>query len=159
MKNRFPLFFLITGAVFLFDRLSKWWIDGHMQLNTGREVVSGFFRLFKTYNRGMVFGFLHHQSRPWIMATITTLSLVALALLLYLFLRSTKTLATVTAMAFVAGGAVGNILDRILYGHVVDFIELYFRSYSWPVFNIADTFITLGTLLLVYSEFRGKNAS
>ena len=62
-------------------------------------------------------------------------------------------------MAFVAGGAAGNILDRILYGHVVDFIELYFRSYSWPVFNIADTFITLGTLLLVYSEFRGKNAS
>ena len=128
-----------------------------MQLNTGMEVVSG-FPLFKTYNRGMVFGFLHHQSCPWIMATITTLS-VALALLLYLFLRSTKTLATVTAMAFVAGGAAGNILDRILYGHVVDFIELYFRSYSWPVFNIADTFITLGTLLLVYSEFRGKNAS
>ncbi|MFP3912928.1 MAG: signal peptidase II [Desulfobacteraceae bacterium] len=139
-----------TFLVVALDQISKWWVTQRLQIYESFPVIEGVFDLVHIRNRGMAFGLLngpHVDFRFWFLLLA---SLTAVAILLIWFFRlKTGDTWTTLAISLILGGAVGNLIDRIRYREVVDFLDFYFRSYHWPAFNVADAAITAGTCLLV----------
>ena len=138
---RFGGIMTIAGAVLILDRLSKAWIRHHFQLGESRPVTSWFYLTFVA-NTGSAFGLFQGNNRA-----LLTLALIILGALLYGARGLTERGGFLGALgvALVLGGAVGNVIDRVHYGQVIDFLD--FRV--WPVFNIADSAITVGTISLI----------
>jgi signal peptidase II len=121
------------------------------------HVIKNFFLLRYVENRGAVWGIFSQSANTWIPKVITGLSIIALIVVLYFFLKlEHKCTLELTAMSFIIGGAIGNIIDRLYQGYVVDFIDIYVKTHHWPTFNIADSFISIGVALLIFSIWRGK---
>ncbi len=135
--------------VVLFDQLSKQWIEAHFVLYQSLEILP-FFRLTLVYNQGAAFSFLSDQG-GWQRGFFILLALlITLFLLVWLLRMSQRERLAAIALALVIGGAVGNLIDRILFGHVIDFLHLHYHTWHWPVFNLADSAITVGVILLLY---------
>jgi len=118
-------------------------------------LIPGFLNLVDSYNSGGAFGIL--QNTPALFLIISTIfSLAALILLVSVFKTTTPVL---WGLGLVAGGAIGNLIDRARYGSVYDFIDCYIGAYHWPAFNAADAFIVMGTGLIIFSIMRGKKIS
>ncbi|MEW6201763.1 MAG: signal peptidase II [bacterium] len=118
-------------------------------------VIPNFLSLVDSYNPGGAFGIL--QNTPTLFLALSTIfSLAALILLVSVFKTTTPVL---WGLGLVAGGAIGNLVDRARYGSVYDFIDCYIGTYHWPAFNAADAFIVIGTGLLLFSIMRGKKTS
>jgi signal peptidase II len=149
----FALLSLAAGVVIL-DQLSKWWISANFYLYESREVVPGFFNLTLVTNPGAAFGLLAGWDTWWRQAFFITVSLAALVALFFAYrhFRHEGRL-PVYGLALIAGGAVGNLIDRIRFGEVIDFLDFYIGSYHWPAFNVADAGITIGVGLLLLSSF------
>lgn len=148
------LFLLGGGGVFILDQLSKWIILNLM--NPPQVIpVTPFFNLVLVWNRGVSFGLLRAGSL-W-----QTLLLAGMACLivgiLYLWSKKIKDGLSLWAISFIMGGAIGNVLDRVRYGAVVDFLDFYVGSWHWPAFNVADSGIVIGVGLLILQEFLGKH--
>ncbi len=152
--------FLPLGIIiFLVDQITKYLIDKSIAIYQTVEIIPGFLRITKTYNKGVVFGFLSSSKKPLISISITIISVSALLILIYLFFKSENHYTSELFIVFIIAGALGNIFDRIFRGKVIDFIEVYYKMWSWPVFNIADSFITIGVIALIFIEiFRRDNA-
>ncbi len=141
-----------TLLVFVIDQLSKW-VAGTLLEGQGMEVVPGFFDLELVHNKGAAFGLFADFSPGWRgliligVAVIATFFMVAL-------LRKTDRIREAVGLGLVLGGALGNLLDRVLNGWVVDFIHWHWHDLSWPVFNLADSAISLGVALLLWDSFR-----
>lgn len=149
---------LISAVVVALDQLTKW--TALRYLTRHAEVaVTPFLNLTLVYNRGAAFGFLN-DAGGWQHFFFVGLALVASAAILYLLYTTARSNRIVTvALALILGGAIGNVIDRLLYGHVVDFIDVYYGSWHWPAFNVADSAITIGAVLLVLDALgfgRGK---
>jgi signal peptidase II len=142
--------FLIAVLVVLLDRLSKWLVAGKITLHDSISVLPGFFRLTHVQNSGAAFGLFAESSSEWKVAILILFSILALAVVSALLWKNSHSM-TVTGvgLALILGGAVGNLWDRLLTGRVVDFLDFYLGSYHWPAFNIADSAIVVGALLLV----------
>lgn len=151
-KSRSSFSYLtITGAVVILDQLTKYWAA--TVLRSGGEVVAvaGLMNFNYTENSGIAFGLLNEGSVKWVLVTV---SLAAISVVMFYLMRSAKSGRLLSiALALLAGGISGNLVDRIRMGSVIDFIEVYYRDYSWPVFNIADTTITIGATLLALDLF------
>ena len=145
---RFGLILAILVAVS--DQTSKWWIVDVVMQPPKFIPVTDFFNLVLAYNRGVSFGMLNMQSEigPWILAAVSLA--ITFGLLVWMW-RANKKL-TVVALSLIIGGAVGNVIDRLIYGAVVDFISLHAKGFSWYIFNIADIFIVLGVILFILSQ-------
>ena len=140
--------FLGAVGVFLADQASKWLITQRIVLHDSVTVIPGFFRLTHVVNRGAAFGLLSESE--WNVAILILFSLVALAVVSTLLWRNSHRVSTTGfGLALILGGAVGNLWDRLLDGHVVDFLDFHFSGYHWPAFNVADSAIVVGALLLV----------
>jgi signal peptidase II len=113
--------------------------------------VTGFFNLVLTYNKGAAFSFLAGAS-GWQKHFLTAIGVVASVFILYLLARHGTQKLFSLALALILGGAVGNVIDRIAYGHVIDFLDLHWRGWHWPAFNVADSAIVCGATLLVLDE-------
>jgi signal peptidase II len=113
-------------------------------------VIGGFFNLVHVQNSGVAFGLFAEQgeARSWILAVLGLVALCAVAM--YFWITPRGDLLLLTALALVAGGAVGNLIDRIAAGGVTDFLDVYVGSYHWPAFNVADSAITVGIGLMVF---------
>ncbi len=149
-RSKLP-FLTISLIVVVLDQLSKRWILSNIELYSSIDVVKGFFRLFHIRNTGAVWGLLD-QNNPKITLVLTLFSILAFFVMLWLFHKTDRVCRLdLIALALIMGGAVGNIIDRIRFGFVVDFIELYHRSYHFPTFNIADSSLTIGVSLLIFS--------
>ncbi len=159
MKKKHTVFLVFGFVIFILDQLSKSYIDKTIQIYQIKSIIPGFLRITKTYNKGVVFGFLNGMNNPIISNIITIISVSALIILIYLFLKSNTSFIAELSMTMIVAGAIGNIFDRIVRGRVVDFIEVYYKRFSWPVFNIADSFISIGVVLLILCELRRKDAS
>jgi len=137
-KARFPTMLLITAGVVLVDHFIKQWFIYHYQLGESHAVTS-FFSWTLVHNTGTAFGLLQNNNRA-----LLAISYVILASFLYaargLWERARGW--AFIGVSLIMGGAIGNIVDRHLYGHVIDFIDFHF----WPVFNIADSAITIGAI-------------
>lgn len=138
----------VSVAVLLLDQATKYLADSTMALHEPIALIPG-LALTKAYNLGAAFSFLGDAS-GWQRWLFSGLALVVSGILLAWLRRlPAGEWRTALALALILGGAIGNLIDRVLYGHVIDFIDVYYRTWHWPTFNIADSAISVGAALLV----------
>jgi signal peptidase II len=148
MKNKYLWVGSIAGVVLLLDQVTKFLVMRHIRMFEVITVIPGFFNLTYVRNRGAAFGMLAGVPGIWRSAFFIIVTVIAVAAIV-LLIRKTSERLLVSAFSLIAGGALGNLIDRVRWGEVVDFIDWYARSYHWPTFNIADSAITVGVGLLV----------
>lgn len=145
---------LIALLTILFDQLSKWWILNVTMVPPRIIPVTSFFDLVLVHNRGASFGIFSDAPGWASIALIVFAILISTALAIWMW-RVHETLLAV-ALALVIGGAVGNVIDRIRFGAVVDFLDFHVGGWHWPAFNIADSAITIGVILLILDSLKSK---
>jgi|TARA_B110000263_G_C15154304_1_gene439405 signal peptidase II len=145
---------LIALLTILFDQLSKWWILNVTMVPPRIIPVTSFFDLVLVHNRGASFGIFSDAPGWASIALIVFAILISIALAIWMW-RVHETLLAV-ALALVIGGAVGNVIDRIRFGAVVDFLDFHVGGWHWPAFNIADSAITIGVILLILDSLKSK---
>ncbi|HEY4801728.1 MAG TPA: signal peptidase II [Paraburkholderia sp.] len=142
----------VAVIVILADQLTKIAINKVFSYGEGR-VITPFFNLVLVYNKGAAFSFLS-AAGGWQRWAFTVLGVAAALVICYLLKRHATQKLFCTALALIMGGALGNVIDRLLYGHVIDFLDFHVGGWHWPAFNLADSAITIGAVLLVFDELR-----
>jgi signal peptidase II len=151
-KYRFLLF---TIAIIVpLDQITKIWIDKTMTLHQSIPVIPDFFSLTYIRNAGAAFGLFSGDVGDLRSAAFITISLIALSILGFFYSKTPHEDRILRlALSMVTGGAIGNLIDRIRMGEVIDFLDFYIRSYHWPAFNVADSCISIGVGLLILHSF------
>lgn len=149
----------IIGAVGAFivlaDQFTKYLVLEKIPLWHGFPVIDGFFNLVHVRNRGAAFGFLNRSDIEWQFWFFTAMTVVAVAVLLYLAKSAReRSYGTLASLGLILGGAVGNFIDRCRFRHVIDFLDFHIGDRHWPAFNVADMGITCGVVLLLLLMFR-----
>ena len=146
----------IAFIVLLLDQITK--ITVNKTFRWGEEVVvTPFFNLVLAYNRGAAFSFLQNES-GWQRYFFTAIGIGAALFIVYLLKKHAGQRMFCWALALILGGAVGNVIDRILYGHVVDFLDFHWKGIGhFPAFNVADSAICVGAALFILDELRRVN--
>jgi signal peptidase II len=142
------LWYLVALVVVLLDQLSKVWVSAH--LTYGEPLIfTSFFDFTLLHNHGAAFSFLAEQGgwQRWFFALLAIA--VSLALVVWIARSAAHNRLESFALAFILGGALGNLYDRIQLGHVVDFIVVHYQEHFWPAFNVADSAITFGAFVLI----------
>ncbi len=134
------------------DQVSKWVVDSSMQLYQSIPLVP-YFNLTYVRNTGAAFSFLSEAGgwQRWFFAGLAIVISIVIAVWLAR-LKQHETLLAV-ALSLVLGGAIGNLIDRLAYGYVIDFLDVYYQTWHWPAFNVADSAITLGVVLMLLESF------
>ncbi len=147
----------IGGTIILLDQVTKLLVLHFLPLHAVIEVIPGFFNLVHVRNTGAAFSILAGASSAWRQGLFIGLTMVVVLILLFAYgkLRPDDRW-TRTAYALITGGALGNLIDRLRLGEVVDFLDCYLGAYHWPAFNVADSAITAGALMLLVSVVRGR---
>ncbi len=148
---------LVIFLVVVFDRLSKWQIRSSFVLFESREIIPGFFNLTYLHNNGAAFGFLagdHGWWRQIFFVVITLAALVFIGAALRHFRH--KSVIYSYSLGLIAGGAVGNLIDRLRFGFVVDFLDFYIKGCHWPPFNVADSAICIGVGMFLLVDIRSR---
>ena len=145
----------IALVVVLLDQFTK--IAMSERLLYGQsEPVTTYFNLVMVYNKGAAFSFLSDQP-GWQRYFFTGVSVIASVFILWMLKRNPEQRLFCWALALILGGAIGNLIDRVAYGHVIDFLDFHVHGWHWPAFNVADSAITVGAILFVLDEFRRVN--
>lgn len=147
MKNKYLWVGSIIGIILVLDQITKYIVEKHIRLYDVIVVLPGFFNLTHVRNKGAAFGILSTVPGIWRSTFFIAVTLVAVGVIAIL-IRKTHERLPVAAFSLIIGGAAGNLIDRIRYGEVVDFIQWYVKSYYWPSFNVADSAISVGVALL-----------
>ena len=151
-------FFLLILVVVCLDQASKLWIVRSFHLYEAREVIPGFFHLVYCTNTGAAFSILSGPSSGLRQAFFIAITLIALTFVLYLYRRHQReSILYLFGFGLIAGGAVGNLIDRLRCGSVIDFLDFHIGARHWPAFNLADTAITVGTGLILLIMFISDN--
>ena len=144
-------YLLVTIFVMGLDQVTKYVVSARMQEGDEIEVIRNFFAISYTQNPGIAFGMLNNGDVRWLLVAI---SVLAVTVVVYYMMRtesSNKLL--LWSLALLAAGICGNLIDRVRIGRVIDFILLHYKDYQWPVFNVADTAITIGAALMAIELF------
>ncbi|MBU0674534.1 MAG: signal peptidase II [Proteobacteria bacterium] len=142
-------------VVVVADQLTKLWVVGVFLPYESKEVIPGFFNLAFVTNTGAAFGILAGEQNIWRQLFFVGVAGVALVVLVGAFRQYRNRGALhVAAIIMVAGGALGNLIDRLRLGHVIDFLDFYYRTHHWPAFNLADSAITVGVGLFLLATIR-----
>ncbi len=153
MKRAWPL--LVALCVWALDQATKAWVIATLPLGRREEVVPGLFRLVHNRNRGIAFGLFDSAGGAG-QVILTVVVVVVIGVIAVHLWRSRGTLLATVGLAAVLGGALGNLTDRLARGEVVDFLEAYLRwggrEHAWPAFNVADSAITVGAILVILAE-------
>lgn len=147
----------IASFVLALDLISKFWVESTLEFGQIIPVTS-FFNLVLTYNPGAAFSFLSDQP-GWQRWFLSGIAMVAALLILFLLRKYQHEKLFCLSLSLILGGALGNLYDRILLGHVVDFLDFYMGNYHWPAFNIADTAIVIGAALMILESFQSKEST
>ncbi|MDA8257864.1 MAG: signal peptidase II [Betaproteobacteria bacterium] len=148
----------LAALVLLIDQVTKAWMLASFRHMESQGVTS-FFNLVLVYNSGAAFSFLA-DAGGWQKWFFVTLALGISAWLLSLLRRHAQERLLPTALALILGGAIGNVVDRLRFDAVVDFLDFHLAGYHWPAFNVADSAITVGVALMLWHQFRyGKESS
>ncbi|MGV6817822.1 MAG: signal peptidase II [Thiotrichales bacterium] len=144
----------LTALVIVLDQATKIAADNWINIHQSIPVIPGFFDLTLAYNKGAAFSFLS-DAGGWQRWLFTGLALViSVVLVIWIKRLPTQERLLAASLALILGGALGNLIDRLFYGHVIDFIHWYYKGFSWPAFNLADSAITLGaTLMIIHTLF------
>ncbi len=138
-------YFLIPIVVLVLDRLTKVLVEARFLLYESKTIIPGVFDLTHTRNTGVAFGLFANSDSPWVPYILTLTAATALiAILVYSLRHPVDNWKLQLGLMLVLGGAAGNLYDRINYGYVIDFLDVFYGTYHWPTFNIADSSITIG---------------
>ena len=155
----FPwLRYALVAAVVVIDQITKVAIDGSLELYQ-RIPITPFFNITKAYNQGAAFSFLSEAGgwQRWFFTAVS--AAVSVMLVVWLQRMTPRERLLGLAVALILGGALGNLIDRVLYGHVVDFIQVYWRDWYFPSFNVADSAISVGAAALIFLTLFDKEES
>lgn len=158
MKSKYILLISLAGFTVVLDQITKLLITGLLELHQAMEIVPNFFHLTYVRNTGAAFGLLSRAPESFRIPFFIIIPLVALTVIILIFKKTKETeLLMITSLSLILGGAIGNFIDRVRFGYVVDFVDLHwFNKYHWPAFNIADTTIVIGVALLIFYTLAEK---
>jgi len=140
----------LSLAIVFLDRATKAWIDSQTTESWRHEVIPRIFYLVHSRNPGIAFSFFSDSSSPFLRIGLIVGAVAIIAIIAWLLVTGANlTTLNVAGLALLLGGATGNVTDRILHGAVTDFIEVFLGPYRWPAFNVADSAITIGAILLI----------
>ena len=143
--------FALSAGIVLADQLTKWAVLAHFAHGERLEVTA-FLNLVLVYNKGAAFS-MFADAPGWQTPLLIAFALGAAGIVSYLILRNPAKRMLCLGLALILGGALGNLIDRVRFGHVVDFIDFHAMGWHWPAFNVADSGITVGALLLILDGF------
>jgi signal peptidase II len=151
---------LIALSVIALDRVTKWTIAHRLSLHDSIPVIPGFFRIIHAENPGAAFGIFADSPSPWKGTLLIGFSVIALLIVGMLLWKNSQTMtSTGFGLSLILGGAIGNLWDRVVSRHVVDFLLFYIGPHQWPAFNVADSAIVVGAGLLVFEILFTKSPS
>jgi signal peptidase II len=151
LKKNIFIFFLGAAAILALDQITKSAITSRFVLHETYPVINGFFNLVYVMNPGAAFGFLAEASETFRYVFFTGITVLAAGLIVYYLVKSSpRNLLLVSSLTLIFGGAVGNLIDRLRFGAVVDFLDVYIGGAHWPAFNVADSAITIGAVLMIW---------
>ena len=150
VRTAYAVLFALTLT--LVDFLTKRWVTAHL-VHGDVIPLAGFFNLVRAHNTGAAFSFLAGAS-GWQNLFFTGVAGVASLVMVYLIWRNSANLLFVAALSLILSGALGNLIDRVMLGYVVDFLDFHVAGWHWPAFNVADSAITLGAVLVAWDGFR-----
>lgn len=156
-RKGLALWLLAAAVVALLDQLSKQLVLRALQ-PADSIAVAPFVNLVLWFNRGAAFSFLS-DGAGWQRLFLIGVALVAVVVIVWLLARHRAELLFCAGLALVLGGAIGNLWDRVLHGHVIDFVLLHAGGYHWPAFNLADSAITVGAAMIIIDGFRHSHKS
>jgi len=158
MKRNIPYFLFILVMIAL-DQAAKFVISRTVELYESRAVIPGFFSITRIHNRGAIFGAFNQSNNQVVFIALTAASLLALGLVVFYFFKTPPSDRLMKiSLALIMAGALGNLLDRLTHGFVIDFLDVYVRNAHWPFFNVADSCISVGAVLMLFIFFRRKPA-
>ncbi len=143
----------LAALVLLLDQLTKLVVINRLTPYVDVIAVTGFFNLVHVHNTGAAFSLFADQP-GWQRGFFVGVALLASGIILYLLRKTAGRRVFSAALALILGGAIGNVFDRISYGHVIDFLDVYVGAWHWPAFNVADAAITLGASMLIFDGMR-----
>ena len=148
-------FFIVAGLLAALDQLTKYLVVQEIPLNTGMPIIPGFLNLIHVHNTGGAFSIFAGSGHPWRQYVFMGLTIIVVAAIAYAYGKIGKR-DNWTRIAYIciAGGAIGNLIDRIRLREVIDFIDVYLGSWHWPAFNVADSAISTGAVMLLISLIR-----
>ena len=146
-----------AAAVLALDRLSKWLIESRVSFLDSYSVIPGFFEIVHSQNRGVAFGMFNDSNSEWRTLLLVIGSIAAVVVISAMLWKAERLdRKTMWGCALILGGAAGNLLDRVLWGQVTDFLLFHVGEYQWPTFNVADSAIVIGSGLLLLDLVRAK---
>ena len=146
-----------VAIIVIADQITKQIVDRAMPLYHSIPVIDGFFNLTYIRNTGAAFGIFSGSAAAFRLPFLIIFSLIAIGFIVTMLRRLNRDqTGLITALSFILGGAIGNLIDRIVYGEVIDFLDLYWGRYHWPAFNLADSFITIGVVITIYYLIKAK---
>jgi signal peptidase II len=152
-------YLLLAAALVVADQASKAIVARTVELYQSVPVIRGFFNITRIHNKGAIFGTFSQTSNTLVFALLTAASVAALAFVVYFFFKTPASDALMkVALTLIMAGALGNQFDRLVRGHVIDFLDFYVGRAHWPFFNVADSCITIGAGLMLVALFRSKPA-
>ncbi len=156
MKKKYLWVCIIVGDILVLDQLTKYLVEKNIRMFDTITIIPGFFNLTHVRNKGAAFSLF--ATAPDAVRSIFFLAVTFAAVIaLVLLIRKTHERLLVSSFSLIMGGAIGNVIDRIRFGEVVDFIQWYYRSFYWPSFNVADSAISVGVGLLAIDMLFGKH--
>ena len=144
----------IAALVIVLDHLSKWWISSTMDYQQTIPLLS-FFSIVRVHNYGAAFSFLA-DAGGWQRWFFIAIGVVATVIVVQLLRKHAHEPRMAWALALILGGALGNVIDRVVLGYVVDFLYFHYHGLAWPVFNVADTAISVGAAILIWDSLFSK---
>lgn len=163
LKRKYFYFVTISPVLIVIDQITKFFIDAKMTIHQSIEVIGGLFNITYVRNPGSAFGFLASSSAQFRSVFYLLVTLLAVGLILYYVAKSEEgDDLTPLSLSLILSGAIGNMIDRIRFGEVIDFLDVYIGSQHWPAFNVADSAISVGAVILImaiYRQSRQKTAN
>jgi signal peptidase II len=150
-------YLLVSLAVIVLDQWTKWLVEVHLPHHSSQPVIPGFFNLTHVRNTGVAFGLFASDgggSGNWLLTLLGLGALVAVGL--YFWYTPSRDRVLLAALALVVGGAIGNLIDRVSSGAVTDFLDVFVGLHHWPSFNVADSAISVGIVLMAIDSFRPR---
>jgi signal peptidase II len=144
--------FALSAAIVAADQLTKWLVLGYFENRYPRVELTGFFNLVLVFNKGAAFS-LFAQAAGWQTPLLAAFALAAAVIVSVLIVRNPGRGLLCLGLALILGGALGNLIDRVRFGHVVDFLDFHALGWHWPAFNVADSAISVGAVILILEGF------
>lgn len=151
MDKKYIFLLTLTPAVIILDQITKIYVDGAMHLYQSIEVLENFFHITYVRNKGAAFGILSGANESLRVPFFLVVSTIAIAVIIYM-IYSYKEESKIfpLSLTLILGGAIGNVIDRIRIGEVIDFVDVHWYEHHWPAFNVADSAIFIGVCVMIF---------